>query len=167
MPFHHFTHLYWEAILYPKCQYSWFTLKEKNKFSRLTLLSTWLVIGMVNTAICWFWLIVRPFSSRGSLTDHVIHVIHWKHIIASLWRVFMLFLLYLKKNLMFFCSFSNYFGDFVPILHKLLLKIRARLWGILIYRIEKKFQSVFKPNKNKILFVVLLPARYCRYSPKL
>lgn len=59
------------------------------------------------------------------------------------------------------------FWRFFPIPNKLLLlEIEARLWEFLIYRSEKKFESAIKPSKNKLLFVVLLPARYLSYSPK-
>lgn len=100
LPFPLSTHLYWTTLFDSKSQFSWFTLEDKTKFSQLINSSTWLELETINSAIYWCWLLVRPTSSRKNLMDNVIHVIHLKHIIASLWRVFILysFLFFLKKK---------------------------------------------------------------------
>lgn len=136
LPFPFSTHLYWTTLFDSKSQFSWFTLEDKTKFSQLINSSTWLELGTINSAIYWFWLLVRPISGRKNLMDIVIHVIHLKHTIASLWRVFILYsFLFFLKNVMFLFKL---FWRIFPIPNKLLLlEIEARLWEFLIYRSEK------------------------------
>lgn len=116
LPFLLSTHLYWTALFDSKSQFSWFTLEDKTKFSQLIKSSTWLELETINSAISWFWLLVRPTSGRKNLLDNVIHVIHLKHIVASLWRVFILysFLFFLKRSVMFlFKLFWRFFFPFL------------------------------------------------------
>lgn len=103
LPFPLSTDLYWTTLFDSKCQFSWFTLEDKTKFSQLMNSSTWLELDTINSAIYWFWLLVRPISGRKNLMDIVIHVIRLKHTVASLWRVFILysFLFFLKCNVPF------------------------------------------------------------------
>lgn len=64
LPFPLSTHLYWTTLFDSKSQFSWFTSEDKTKFSQLIKSSTWLELETINSAISWFWLLVRPTSGR-------------------------------------------------------------------------------------------------------